>query len=268
MEVKLKKFVRCPFIFNLACLIRGVSNKTNCKHSQYFLKDRKSFQWNICKSFCVLFRILGSVHHGKLSKTQYFYIIITFSSESTTISTNFIFIVLPHVESFLLRVNSTWQLFFRKFKKIGAFMTSLDLICLGGLGLVYRVNFCWVADSFAISVVPTRNASFWSFEVLHSPPQGFSAYTCVPNSIECLISEDVRLKDREIFHYSINIFGNSKSDIADEKSSIVCIEDTSNPQVLLSRTPVIFLIIRSLAITNLKPQSICLALKSLAIIVW
>ncbi|KAF7382995.1 hypothetical protein HZH66_013397 [Vespula vulgaris] len=74
-------------------------------------------------------------------------------------------------------------------------------------------NFCWVADSFAISVVPTRNASLWSFEVLHSPPQGSSAYTRVPNSIECLISEDVRLKDREIFQYSINIFGNSKSDI-------------------------------------------------------
>ncbi|KAL2726391.1 hypothetical protein V1477_017732 [Vespula maculifrons] len=156
----------------------------------------------------------------------------------------------------------------------------LLVICLGGLGLVYRVNFCWVADSFAISLVPTRNASLWSFEVLHSPPQGFSAYTHVPNSIECLISEDVRLKDREIFHYSINIFGNSKSDIAgkcgldhvsesvpvDEKSSIVCIEDTSNPQVLLSRTPVIFLIMRPLAITNLKPQFICLALKSLAII--
>ncbi|KAL2737611.1 hypothetical protein V1478_001697 [Vespula squamosa] len=60
-------------------------------------KDHKSFQWNIYRSFCVLFRILGSVHHGRLSNT-FFYknilIIITFLSESITISPNFVIIVL------------------------------------------------------------------------------------------------------------------------------------------------------------------------------
>nr|KAF7400240.1 hypothetical protein H0235_015977 [Vespula pensylvanica] len=155
-------------------------------------------------------------------------------------------------------------------------------------------NFCWVADFFAISVVPTRNASLWSFEVLHSPPQDFLAHAYVLNSIEvfhfgryanvflfimlnslltiyyiCSCSffkVECRLKqDREIFEYSINIFGDSKSDIADEKSSIVYIEGTSSLQVLLSRIPVIFLITKSLVITNLEPQSICLALKSSAI---
>ncbi|KAF7382997.1 hypothetical protein HZH66_013399 [Vespula vulgaris] len=50
-------------------------------------------------------------------------------------------------------------------------------------------------------------------------------------------------------------FGKEKSD---EKSLIVSIEDTSSPQVLLSRIPMIFLITRPLAIINLELQSICL----------
>ncbi|KAL2722213.1 hypothetical protein V1477_021033 [Vespula maculifrons] len=70
-------------------------------YTQRLNDDRKSFQWSICRSFCVLFRILGSVYNGKLSRTQYFYIIITFSSESTTILTNFIFmdVNLSHLRS-------------------------------------------------------------------------------------------------------------------------------------------------------------------------
>ncbi|KAL2729150.1 hypothetical protein V1477_016631 [Vespula maculifrons] len=106
--------------------------------------------------------------------------------------------------------------------------------------------------------------------VLHSLPQSFSAHTYVLNSIEMF--NFGRCKDREIFEYSINIFSNSKSDIVgkcgldhvsefvpvDEKSLIVSIEDTSSPQVLLSRIPMIFLITRPFAIINLELQSICL----------
>ncbi|KAL2741626.1 hypothetical protein V1477_009255 [Vespula maculifrons] len=95
------------------------------------------------------------------------------------------------------------QLFFRKFEKIED-------------SIIGAFNFCWVANFFAISVVPTRNVSLWSFEVLHNPPQGFSAHTYVLNSIELeCVSVHCHLKDREIFEYSINIFDNSKSDIAE-----------------------------------------------------
>ncbi|KAL2723610.1 hypothetical protein V1477_019461 [Vespula maculifrons] len=148
-------------------------------------------------------------------------IIITFTSESTTISTNFIFIVLQcefmSFEICLLQMDqhslSTYivdycrtsqVLFFRKFEKIGdliigAFVTSLD-------------RFCFVRESYH----PQSNLSWRSWI-----------------SLSC-----------------------------DEKSSIVCIENTIGPLVLLSETPVIFLITRSYAVTNLEPQSICLALKS------
>nr|KAF7404490.1 hypothetical protein H0235_015184 [Vespula pensylvanica] len=50
-------------------------------------------------------------------------------------------------------------------------------------------------------------------------------------------------KDCEIFKCSVNIFSSSKSDVT-----------------------VILLIMRPLAVTNLEPQSVCLALKSSAII--
>ncbi|KAF7385531.1 hypothetical protein HZH68_013961 [Vespula germanica] len=119
---------------------------------------------------------------------------------------------------------------------------SLLIISLTSL----NINFCQIADFFAIFVIPTRNACLWSFEVLDSfpVPEGFPVRTYVLNNIEMLDFERCsHLKDCEIFKCSVNIFSSSKSDVT-----------------------VIFLIMRPLAVTNLEPQSVCLALKSSAII--